>query len=106
MVTAVEHGFGPVNPLPGYIAHDTEHFARDITFEPCATPVDFRLAPDSATVYSLLYPAPPEPLSKVRRLAPPMRRPQRSWAGRFCRGCLPTVLRDLVGTAVAITAAV
>jgi hypothetical protein len=71
----------------GYIAHDTEHFARDITFEPCATPVDFRLAPDSATVYSLLYPAPPEPLSKVRRLAPPIRRPQRSWAGRFCRGC-------------------
>jgi hypothetical protein len=48
----------------GYIAHDTEHFARDITFEPCATPVDFRLAPDSATVYSLLYPAPPNPLAR------------------------------------------
>ena len=42
------------------------------------------LAPHPYTVYSLLYPVtrPPDP---VRRLAPPMRRPQRTWAGRLKR---------------------
>lgn len=50
MVTAVEHRFGPVNPLPQTIewltdkgsrlvAGDTRSFARDIGLEPLATPV-------------------------------------------------------------------